>query len=156
MTRWYGSLQNRIMEQGKDAEKIIVGMGVTEFSWSDRHAYEVTQVISQKEICIRELKHIHVGDCHMDNNWRLESDPTRPERRLKKRGKYWYTFATVTQEEVEKIDAIEDANKRIEWQLWMCHWGFDRDVIKKNGKQTKYNRMNIRIGYADYYYDYEF
>lgn len=152
MTRWYGSINNRIMEQGKDAEEITVGMGVTEFFWSDRHAYEVTQVIDQKHIFIRELKHVHVGDCHMDNNWELLPDPTRPEIELKKRGKYWYTFATVTQEEVEEIDAKND----VDMMLWMCHWEFDRDTIKKNGKQTKYHKKNIKIGYADYYYDYEF
>ena len=154
--KWYGNLNNRIMEQGKDAEEITVGMGVTEFSWSDRHAYEVTKVIDQKHISIRELKHTPADNIPMSNNWKLESDPTRPEIDLVKRGKYWYTSATITQAEVEKIDAEEDTNKRIEWQLWMCHCGFDRDVIKKNGKQTKYSRRNIRVGYADYYYDYEF
>lgn len=150
MTRWYGSINNRIMENGKDAEEITVGMGVTEFFWSDRHAYEVIKVIDQKHIYIRELKHIHVGDCHMDNNWRLESDPTRPEILVVKRGKYWYTTATVTKEDLEEID------KDIDKQLWLCHWGFDREMIEKNGKQTKYHKKNIVIGYADYYYDYEF
>lgn len=148
--KWYGSINNRIMERGKSAEEIIVGMGVTEFYWSDRHAYEVTTVRDQRHITIRELKHIHVGDCHMDNNWELVSDETRPEIDLVKRGKYWYTYATVTKEDLEDID------KDIDKQLWLCHWGFDRDVINKNGKQTKYHRKNIVIGYADYYYDYEF
>lgn len=150
MAKWYGSVNNRIMERGKDAEEITVGMGVTEFFWSDRHAYEVTQVIDQKHIVIRELKHIHVGDGCMDNNWELVSDETRPEIPLVKRGKYWYNYATVTAEELEEID------KDIDQQLWLCHWGFDRDTIKKNGKQTKYHRKNIVVGYADYYYDYEF
>lgn len=150
MTKWYGSINNRIMEQGKDAEEITVGMGVTEFHWSDRDAYEVVRVINQKNIVIRELKHIHVGNCHMDNNWELVSDSTRPEIELKKRGKYWYTYATVTKEDLEEID------KDIDKQLWLCHWGFDRDTINKNGKQTKYHKKNIVIGYASYYYDYEF
>ena len=77
--KWYGNLNNRIMEQGKDAEEITVGMGVTEFSWSDRHAYEVTKVIDQKHISIRELKHTPADNIPMSNNWKLESDPTRPE-----------------------------------------------------------------------------
>lgn len=151
MTKWYGSINNRIMEQGKSAEEITVGMGVTEFFWSDRHAYEVTKVIDQKHIYIRELKHIHEGDCHMDNNWRLESDPTRPEILVVKRGKYWYTTATVTKEDIADYDNLDP-----EYRLWLCHWGFDREMIEKNGKQTKYNKKNIVIGYADYYYDYEF
>lgn len=151
MTRWYGSINNRIMENGKDADEITVGMGVTEFFWSDRHAYEVTKVIDQKHIYIRELKHIHVGDCHMDNNWRLESDPTRPEILVVKRGKYWYTTATVTKEDIADYDNLD-----MDYKLWLCHWEFDREQIEKNGKQTKYHRKNIVVGYADYYYDYEF
>ena len=151
MAKWYGSINNRIMEQGKDAKEITVGMGVTEFHWSDRDAYEVTQVIDQKHIVIREYKHIHIGEPY-ENRWELVSDPTRPEIPLVKRGKYWYNYATLTQEEVEDIDARKD----IDAQLWMCHWGFDREMIKKNGKQTKYHKKNIVIGYADYYYDYEF
>ena len=151
MTRWYGSINNRIMENGKDAEEITVGMGVTEFFWSDRHAYEVTRVIDQKHIYIRELKRIHEGNCHMDNSWRLESDPTRPEILVVKRGKYWYTTATVTKEDIADYEHLDP-----EYQLWLCHWGFDREMIEKNGKQTKYHKKNIVIGYADYYYDYEF
>ncbi len=139
------------MERGRDAEEIIVGMGVTEFFWSDRHAYEVTKVIDQKHIYIRELKHIHEGNCHMDNNWRLEPDPTRPETLIVKRGKYWYTTATVTKEDIADYDNLDP-----EYKLWLCHWGFDREMIEKNGKQTKYHKRNIVIGYADYYYDYEF
>ncbi len=149
MTRWYGSLQNRLMEQGKDAEEITVGMGVTEFYWSDRHAYEVVAVRDQKHITIREYKAVHVGDAY-ENKWDLVSDETRPEIDIVKRGKYWYTYATVTKEDLEEID------KDIDKQLWLCHWGFDRETILKNGKQTKYHRRNIKIGYADYYYDYEF
>ena len=150
--KWYGSVNNRIMERGKSAEEITVGMGVTEFFWSDRHAYEVTKVIDQKHITIREYKHVHKGDCHMDNNWELISDPTRPEIDLVKRGKYWYTYATVTAEDVEDIDNRKD----VDAMIWLAHWGFDREVIKKNGKQTKYHRKNIVVGYADYYYDYSF
>lgn len=149
MTKWYGNLNNRIMEQGKDAKEITVGMGVTEFYWSDRHAYEVTKVTDQKHITIREYKHIHKGEPYT-NNWELVSDPTRPEIDLVKRGKYWYTYATVTKEDLEEID--KDIDKR----LWLVHWEFDREMILKNGKQTKYHRKNIRVGYADYYYDYEF
>lgn len=145
--KWYGSINNRIMEQGKDAEEITVGMGVTEFYWSDRHAYEVTEVTDQKHIKIREYKAIHVGQAY-ENKWDLVSDETRPEIDLVKRGKYWYTYATVTREDLEDAD--------MDFRVWMCNWGFDWDTIMKNGKQTKYHKKNIVIGYADYYYDYEF
>jgi hypothetical protein len=151
MSKWYGSVNNRIMERGKSADPITVGMGVTEFFWSDRHAYEVTQVINQKEIYIREYDHIHKGAAYT-NDWELVSNPNNPEIPLKKRGKYWYNYATVTREELEEIDRT----KNLDMMIWMANWGFDRDTIFKNGKQTKYHRKNIVIGYADYYYDYEF
>lgn len=145
--KWYGSINNRIMEQGKDAEEITVGMGVTEFYWSDRHAYEVVAVRDQKHITIREYKAVHIGGAY-ENKWDLVSDETRPEIDLVKRGKYWYTYATVTREDLEDAD--------MDFRVWMCNWGFDWDTIMKNGKQTKYHKKNIVIGYADYYYDYEF
>ena len=151
MAKWYGSVNNRIMEQGKDAEEITVGMGVTEFFWSDRHAYEVIKVTDQRHITIREYKAVHIGEAY-ENKWDLVSDPTRPEINLVKRGKNWYTYATVTAEDVEDIDRRKDFDA----QIWLANWGFDRETIKKNGKQTKYHRKNIVIGYADYYYDYEF
>ena len=151
MTKWYGNLNNRLMEQGKDAEEITVGMGVTEFHWSDRDAYEVTEVRDQKHITIRRLRPIHIGQAY-ENKWDLVQDETAPEINLVKRGKYWYTYATLTKEEMDEIYATNN----LDMMLWMCHAGFDKDVINKNGKQTKYHKRNIRIGYADYYYDYEF
>ena len=147
----YGNLQNRLMEAGREPEKIEVGMGATEFFWSDRHPYEVTKVIDNKHIYIREMKHIHEGNGVMDNNWRLEPDETRPEIYLVKRGKHWYTTATLTREDVADYE-----NWEVERKLWLCHWEFDINVIREKGKQTRYNRKNIRIGYADYYYDYEY
>ena len=147
--KWYGLLDNRIMEQGKDAETITVGMGVTEFHWSDRTAYEVTKVTDQKHITIREYKAVHTGGAY-ENKWELVQDTTRPEINLTKRGKYWYVVATVTADELAEIE--KDINK----QMWFYHWNFDADVIRAKGKQTKYHRKNIRVGYADYYYDYEF
>ena len=40
----YGSLNNRLEEQ-KQAEKIEVGMGVTELLWSDRHAWYIDEIV---------------------------------------------------------------------------------------------------------------
>lgn len=144
--KWYGSLNNRLAEAGKDAEEIKVGMGATEFHWSDRSAYEVIEVIDQKHIVIREYDHIHKGDAY-ENSWELVSNPEKPAIKLTKRGNYWYRTCTVT---------ASDLKDDIDFRLWLCHWGFDMETIKAKGKQTKYSRMNIRIGYADYYFDYEF
>ncbi len=55
MSRWYGSLQNRLQEVSKI--KPEVGMGVTEMCWSDRHPYEVVEVIDDRHIKVRALDH---------------------------------------------------------------------------------------------------
>lgn len=50
----FGSVFNRTLEyaEGKTPE---VGMGATECGWSDRHAYEVIEVIDDRHIIVRRL-----------------------------------------------------------------------------------------------------
>lgn len=144
---WYGSLQNRLEENKQYCEKIEIGTGVTEYSYSDRHAFEVVAVKDQKHITIREYDHKAVGE-PMSNEWQLISNEKNPTIELVKRGSYWYRAVTATIEDVES----EDIYRR----LWLCQNGFDAEKIKEKGSQTKYHRMNISIGVADYYYDYEF
>lgn len=43
MTKWYGNLTNRLMEGG-EVKPPEVGMGVTEYCYSDRHAYTIVEV----------------------------------------------------------------------------------------------------------------
>lgn len=54
MTRWYGSLQNRLQEAAIQP-KPEVGMGVTEMCYTDRHPYEVIEVIDDRHIIVRAL-----------------------------------------------------------------------------------------------------
>ena len=126
---------------------IEVGTGVTEYFYSDRHAYEVVAVKDQKHVSIREYDHKLKGEAYT-NDWELISNEENPTIELVKRGDYWYRAVTATLEDVENED----------WQvrLWLCQNGFDIEKIRKNGKQTKYHKMNVSFGVADYYYDYEF
>ena len=144
---WYGSLNNRLEEGRQFCETIEVGTGVTEYFYSDRRAYEVVAVKDQKHITIRRYDHKAIGE-HMSNQWQLISNENNPIIELTKRGDCWYRSATATVEDVESEDIYR--------KLWLCHNGFDIEKIKKNGKQTKYHKMNISIGKADYHYDYEF
>lgn len=148
MTKWYGSLENRLEENKMFVDKIEVGTGVTEYSWSDRHPYEVIEVIDQKHVVIRALDHKHVGDGSMDNNWEYISNENNACFYLTKRGQYWYNTNTVTCEQYEAANP--------EKRLWMALNGFDPSVILSKGKQTKYQRMNVSFGHAEYYYDYSF
>ena len=154
MTKLYGSLQNRLEENKTYCDEIKVGTGMTEYSWSDRHAYEVIEVTDQKHVTVRRLDHKHVEDGCMDNNWELISNPNNPPREMVKRGSYWYTKAVCTKEWLESLP--EDPEKRFEAQLWMAHNNFDYDTVMAKGSQTRYHRSNVSFGVADYYYDYEF
>lgn len=51
---WYGSLTNRVAEKCRQS-KPEVGMGATEMCWSDRHAYEIIEVMDDRHIKVRKL-----------------------------------------------------------------------------------------------------
>ena len=143
----YGNLQNRLEENKMFCDEIKVGTGVTEYYYSDRRAYEVIEVKDQKHITIREYDHKLKGEA-FTNDWELVSNKNNRVIELVKRGNNWYSAKTAT------IENIESENP--ETRLWVALNGFDFDKIRKNGKQTKYEKRNISIGIADYYYDYEF
>ena len=150
--KWYGSLNNRLEENRQFVDAIEVGTGVTEYSWSDRHPYEVVAVKDQKHISIRMMRHELAGE-PMTNNWILKSDEDAPVEELSKRGNYWYSVVTITPEQAREILEGDD----IDAKLWACSNDFYLDEIVKSGKnKTKYHKRNISIGKAEYYYDYEF
>lgn len=146
--RWYGSVQNRLEENHQFCDEIRVGTGMTEYSYSDRHPYEVIEVIDQKHVVVRTLDHKPIGEAY-SNDWELISNEDNPTYVLTKRGKYWYNTITVTS---DILDDDEDMTKR----LWLVHNGIDIDKLMRQGKVTKYNRMNVSFGKAEYYYDYSF
>lgn len=145
--KWYGNLDNRLEEGRQFCDEIKVGTGVTEYFYSDRNAYEVVEVKDQKHISIRKYDHKAVGES-MSNTWELISNENNPVIELVKRGDCWYKVKIATIEHLNSDDIYVG--------LWLCQNGFDREKIKKNGKQIKYSKMNISIGVADYYFDYEF
>lgn len=149
---WYGSLNNRLEENRMFTDEIKVGTGMTEYLWSDRHAYEVIDVKDQKHVTVRELSHRHVGDGCMDNNWELYSDESNRTMDMEKRGKYWYSASVWTADILEHIDE-EDG-----WQirLALAHNNIEIDDLRKRGKIKRLHRMNVSFGHADYHYDYEF
>ena len=146
---WYGNLTNRLEENKMFCKEIEVGTGMTEYSYSDRHAYEVVEVKDQKHIKVREYDHRHIGDGCMDNNWELVSNENNSVKALTKRGNYWYWTTIVTKDILDKIDKIET-------RLFLYHNNIDIEQLKEKGKVTRYRRANVSFGVADYYYDYEF
>lgn len=149
MAKWYGSVNNRLEEGRQFCPVIEVGTGMTEYGWSDRHAYEVTAVRDQKHVTVRRLDHKHVGDGCMDNNWELVSNPANPECDMVKVGEVWYWTSTLTAAELATVtDEME--------LLRLAVAGWDLDKVRANGKQTKRWKANVSFGVAEYYYDYEF
>ena len=153
-TKLYGNLMNRIGEDKQYCEEIKVGTGMTEYAWSDRHAYEVVEVRDQKHVTVREYDVEHIGT-GMDNKWRLISNPDAPLCDMVKVGDYWYWVCTVTAQEWMEARAQMEAGK-IEWALSIVRNGFDPDKIMAKGKQTKRTRAKVSFGVADYHCDYEF
>lgn len=149
---WYGNITNRLEENRQLVDEIRVGDGVTEYFYSDRHPYEVVAVKNQKNISIRPLDHKPAKDDeHMTNNWILISNEDRPVSDITKRGNYWYRVATLTYDEYIEIKEGDNINRKI----WMSQFNFEK-MEADHKTQKKYHRMNISIGIADYYYDYEF
>lgn len=153
--KWYGSLNNRLEENRQFCEEIKVGTGVTEYFYSDRHAYEVVAVKDQKHISIREYDHKPIGE-PMSNTWELISNESNHVYNLVKRGNYWYNEIVATIQDLEEYERAYANRENIELQLWWCNNGFDADYIRQHGCQKRYHKKNISIGIADYHYDYEF
>lgn len=144
----YGSLQNRLEENRQFVDEIKVGTGMTEYSYSDREAYEVIEVKDQKHVTVRRYDHKHVGDGCMDNNWELVSNENNPTYDMVKRGNYWYYEVTISADLLDSDD----------WQtmLFLAHNDVDPDKLRAKGVIKKYHRANVSFGRANYYYDYEF
>jgi hypothetical protein len=152
---WYGSIQNRLEENRMYVDDIQIGTGVTEYSWSDRHPYEVVEVKDQKHVKVRELGHKHIGDGCMDNNWMLVSNENNPVRTLTKRGDRWYWTVEITSDILDELES-EDAEKRLHASLFLCHNNVDAETLRSKKKVTRYHKASVSFGVADYYYDYEF
>lgn len=148
---WAGSLQNRLAENKQFCNEIKIGTGVTEYFYSDRHPYEVVEVVDQKHVYIRPLDHKLIGEAY-SNDWELISNKNNPIYYVTKRGKYWYKTLIITDDILgTDIDDI-DINTR----LFLAHNNITEEELRTKKKITRYNRINISFGHAEYYYDYSF
>ena len=126
MSKWYGNIDNRIEENRQYVKEIKVGDGVTEYLWSDRHPYEVSKVINQKHIFIREMDWERTDSNGMSEcqEYRYISNPKNNEYELRFKYNHWYKIT---------------------------HWT-DREG-KTHRKSIK---INISIGVMERYYDFSF
>ena len=139
--KWYGSLNNRIEENKMFCDKIEVGTGMTEYSWSDREAYEVVEVVNQNHVYVRKLDHKAIGE-PMSNEWELISNPNNKVRELKFRYGSWNWVKNWIKEDLKNCI------------MFPAHKVYDE--LMKTGKAKEYSKANVSFGVAEYYYDYEF
>lgn len=137
---FYGSLDNRLEENKMYCEKIEVGTGMTEYSYSDRKAYEVIKVVDQGHVFVREYDHKKADDIPMSNNWELVSNQFNPVRELKFRYGKWNWVIHYTRDSIKNCVIYPK-----------CY----QEVIAK-GYGIEYSSANVSFGVADYYYDYSF
>jgi len=147
-----GSYINRLLENHPNDSVIEVGTLVTEYLYTDRHVYEVVEVDSPKRVTIRRMRALpKEGSVPMSNQWELVSDKDGIERKLTKRGKYWYWTSEVTK------DMYDERKDDVRFMIAFLGAGFDKDKMERDGKsQARYRRAKVRFGVGDYYYDYEF
>lgn len=148
---WYGSVHNRLEENKQFCDEIKIGTGVTEYLYSDRHPYEVINVVDQKHVYIRELDHKLIGEPY-SNDWELISNKNNPIYYITKKGKYWYKTLTVT----DDILKTNTDNVDIDVILFLAHNNITEEELRTKKKITRYNKINISFGHAEYYYDYSF
>ena len=164
--KFYGSLQNRLEEGKQFVDEIKVGTGITEYSWSDRHPYEVIEVIDQKHIIIRALDYRRIDDNGMSDAQSYEyiSNENNIKYELVLRNNVWYKVRTITRESLLKRAeqlVAENSFRTIEsaynYLKAMANLTDKQHQSIEQGKAVKkYDKMNISVGYADRYYDYSF
>ena len=145
-------------------DEIKVGTGVTKYSYSDRHAYEVVKVNDQTNVFIREYDHKAQGEA-FSNSWELVSNESNPIIELKLRNGVWYRVAEYTKEKWMRMaqEWVEDgSSKTVEaaYEYFKCMSGLTEKQKEKieSGKAVKAFKKfgNISFGVAEYYYDYSF
>jgi hypothetical protein len=140
--KWYGSLNNRLEENKKFCDKIEKGTLLTEYLYSDKHAYEVVEVLNQKHVKVRKLDPIKKkGSDNYDNEWTLISNPKKPIRELKFRYGKWNWVRKFTKESINDLLFIPEK--------------IAKDLQTKD-TSIQYSPTNVSFGIGEYYYDYTY
>lgn len=165
MSKWYGSINNRIEENQMYCEEIKVGTYATEYMWSDRHAYEVVEVFDQNHVVIRQLiatrvDHNGMSECQ---DYEYAQNPNGSLEEIKKgRNGQWRRVLNYTAEMV--IERAERYKKMLKEHPEGYFNKTDMlEIIKwiKRGEKGKPvselgSKINISFGVADEYYDFSF
>ena len=157
--KFYGSLDNRFEENRMYCDEIKVGTGMTEYLYSDRHAYEVVKVNDQTNVFIREYDHIKNGEA-FSNDWKLVSNENNPVIELKLRNGVWYRVINYTKELwIENGKKFCPNNPEAGYNYCRAMSGLtqkQKEKVDNGGSVKSYKKFgNVSFGVAEYYYDYE-
>lgn len=161
----YGSISNRLKEGHNWEGELKVGTRLTEYLWSDKHAYEITRVVDQKHIFIRSLKAVRTDNNGMSEcqDYRFESDESLPEYELMFKYGKWKKVRRYNYKDVQERARlfVEEGNiKTYEAALAYVLRGMPENEINKlkSGKDVlRYSDFNnISFGVAEEYFDYSF
>ena len=155
--QFYGSLQNR-MAEGKTYGEIKVGVGVTEMCYTDRHAYEIVEVIDEKHILIRRCKATRI-----DNNGMSECQEYKYELEP-------YKETLITEElkaDTDRLLLMKCQNPKLYEKVMNGKIGDkigDNNIkltLTKNGWKQRYangkwNCNRFTVGIKEEYFDYSF
>ena len=161
-----GSLINRLQENVEDCESIEVGMGATRYYYSDREPYEVVAVQDQKHISVRRLDAIRTDKNGMSESqtYKFIQNENNEVINLVKRQNNWYEVTKFSKadwlkraHEKENIERYGSEEHAYNYFLFMSRISEQQYAAVAQGKEVRrYTKMNIRIGYADKYYDFSF
>lgn len=164
--KFYGSLNNRFDEGQMFVKKIEVGTGVTEYGYSDRHPYEVVEVVNQKHIFIRAMESKRIDNNGMSDCQEYEyiRNTNNPKIELVLRNNVWFKVVEYNKDLfLRRAENIKDdfkdhnINKAYSYVRYMAHLTEDQYKRIDEGKTVKkYTKMNISFGIMQEYFDYSF
>lgn len=88
MSKMFGNVVNRIMENDKSNQEIKIGTKVTEYLYSDRNVWEVIEVKSQKNVILRKMS--AKAKTIYSDEWELYSDENNRVIEVVFRYNNWY------------------------------------------------------------------
>lgn len=148
MSKFYGSLNNRLMENSV-GPKPVVGMGVTECCYSDREPYEIIEVKDDKHIVVRAMGYERIDNNGMSEcqDYRYFSKPDGAVYHLVLRNGRW-------RDRIEEAVYEEDPDGEY---VRLFDGGNNKRYRKVGTKLTnKLGCNGWRLGVAEHYYDFSF
>jgi hypothetical protein len=137
----YGSLTNRLEENRMLVKEIKVGTRLTEYFYTDTHAYEVIKVINQNDVIVKALEGPCNGDVVYDKDKEYHDiysiEEKAGEQELVKRYGHWYFKIAL-----DKNDIL--VNEK------------EAKQVKEKGFAVRYNKVNVSFGVAEIYFDRSF